>query len=609
MCLLWRGILRIFQALSTVIRNAAAPAPIRNGMAVIKPSSWLGTRQAVHPARAAIVFKLRRARPAIPRPLLRKVRIGPRLFAGFALCALLLLGLGVFCLGEIRTVRHQAEVIERGPLSSIAQADAVALDLAKLRTEAALLLSSAADPAEMVNRRIALEELANSLDRGFTGYLQTLMPGTEREAVEVLQGAYRPFMSALKHAVALIDQQRPAQGLQAVSEALGLQAGLMDMQVQLLRELNKQTSAQALEQAANAAKRTLRVVPAVTALALVIMLILAWRMTLSITAPLHQAVQAARAIASGDLRVAIEVNGADESTQLLATLSHMRNQLHGLLSQLGTSVDRLNTQALHMGAVMRGSAEDLRLQYAEIEQAATAVNQMSTAVEAVAANALASSDASRTSASAAFEGQTQLNAAMGDIDLLANQVGSAATQAQSLAGQTRQIHKVLDVIRNVAEQTNLLALNAAIEAARAGEVGRGFAVVADEVRGLAHRTGASTREIEQMMSEIHQGTELAVQALGESAAQANRTRARALTARDTLGNICDAVKGIDDRNQVIAGAAEQQAQVSKEVDGKLLRIRNLSLQTATGATHTQDATQALGTLAAELKHMMGRFVL
>jgi methyl-accepting chemotaxis protein len=525
------------------------------------------------------------------------------------LCALLLTGLGVFCLGEIRAVRHQAEVIEQGPLSSIAQADAIALDLARLRTEAALLLSCANDPAEMVNRRIALEQLTTSLAQGFDGYVQSLQPGTERESVQLLRDAYSAFSSALRAAVALIDQQRPAEGIQKASDALELQAGLMDMQVQLLRELNKQTSAEAVQQANASAQRTLKVVPAVTGGALLLMLILAWRMTLSITAPLRQAVQVAKAIAGGDLRVAVHADGKDESAQLLAMLGHMRDQLHGLLSQLGDSVDRLNGQALHMGAVMQDSAQDLRLQYAEIEQAATAVNQMSTAVEAVAANALATSDASRGSASAAIDGQAQLNAAMGDIDLLADQVGHAATQARNLAGQTRTIHKVLDVIRTVAEQTNLLALNAAIEAARAGDVGRGFAVVADEVRGLAHRTGASTREIELMLNDIREGTELAVQALGESTAQADRTRARAVTARDTLGSICEAVKGIDERNQVIAGAAQQQAQVSREVDSTLVRIRDLSLQTATGATDTRDASEALGRLAVELKHMMGRFVL
>ncbi|WP_409373316.1 methyl-accepting chemotaxis protein [Pseudomonas baltica] len=251
----------------------------------------------------------------------------------------------------------------------------------------------------------------------------------------------------------------------------------------------------------------------------------------------------------------------------------------------------------------------MQQQYNEIEQAATAVTQMSQAVEEVAGNAVSTSTDSRASSTAVRQGQTQLDQTMADIGELTDQVEQAAARAQDLAAQTAGINKVLDVIRNVAEQTNLLALNAAIEAARAGEVGRGFAVVADEVRALAHRTGASTREIEQMMGGIHQGTGLAVQALAASASQAGRTRERAQAAKDVLGSIAQAVATIDERNQVIASAAEQQAQVAREVDSNLVRIRDLSLQSATGAAQTSAASQELGELAVELNGMLGRFSL
>ena len=183
----------------------------------------------------------------------------------------------------------------------------------------------------------------------------------------------------------------------------------------------------------------------------------------------------------------------------------------------------------------------------------------------------------------------------------------AGDRARELAEQTRNISQVLDVIRSVAEQTNLLALNAAIEAARAGEAGRGFAVVADEVRGLAQRTGDSTREIEKMIGSIQHGTGQTVDALLTSADHARQTREQAQSASAALETIAQSVSGIDERNLVIASAAEEQAQVAREVDRNLVRIRDLSVQTAAGAEQTRAASQQLSELAVELNGQLRRF--
>ena len=543
------------------------------------------------------------------RPLLRHLAIGPRLLAGFILTALLMAALGSFCLVEMQRIRHQGELIERGPLSSIAQADAIAINLVKLRLEAALLVAYSADPAETVNRKINVEQLANEVDQGFQDYLAGPAAGDERDSLLLLQDAYRQFLAPLKSAIGLVEQRRDVEANTLTSDALGNQGALMDMQVQLLRELNKQATAQALQAAAQTDARSRRVIPAAIVVALLLTLLLAWRLSRSITGPLRQAVHVARTVAAGDLSQPVFTEGRDEPAQLLQMLDHMRAQLHGVISQIGTAVARLNTSTQRMEGIMQGSVEGMQQQYDEIEQAATAVTQMTQAVEEVAGNAVSTSNASRASSAAVRQGQGQLDETMADIGALADQVEQAAVRSRQLAEQTQGIHKVLDVIRSVAEQTNLLALNAAIEAARAGDVGRGFAVVADEVRALAHRTGASTREIEQMMSAIRQGTAEAVQALAQSADKAGATRQRAQAAKDVLGHIADAVAAIDERNQVIASAAEQQAQVAREVDRNLVRIRDLSQQSATGAAQTSASSQELGQLAIELDGMLMRFSL
>ncbi|MDF2642913.1 MAG: methyl-accepting chemotaxis transducer, partial [Pseudomonas sp.] len=57
----------------------------------------------------------------------------------------------------------------------------------------------------------------------------------------------------------------------------------------------------------------------------------------------------------------------------------------------------------------------------------------------------------------------------------------------------------------------------------------------------------------------------------------------------------------------IAAAAEQQAQVAREVDRNLVRIRDLSQQTSRGAEQTSLASDDLSRLAIQLKVMTGKF--
>ncbi|WP_434154812.1 methyl-accepting chemotaxis protein [Pseudomonas sp. JZ134] len=287
----------------------------------------------------------------------------------------------------------------------------------------------------------------------------------------------------------------------------------------------------------------------------------------------------------------------------------MQGNLRSTIGQINDSAHQLSSASEEMNAVMSESTRGLQRQNDEIEQAATAVNEMTAAVEDVAGNAVSTSEASRAASQSAAQGRTQLTEAINSIQALTTDVLGASQSAEELAEQALNISKVLDVIRAVAEQTNLLALNAAIEAARAGDAGRGFAVVADEVRALAHRTGESTREIESMIGSIQQGTGHTVQALQSSAERARSTLEKANAAGEALSTITSNVADINDRNLLIASASEQQAQVAREVDRSLVSIRDLSVQTAAGAQQTSVATQELSRLAVDLNGLVRRFSL
>ncbi|MCF5240228.1 HAMP domain-containing protein [Pseudomonas syringae] len=540
---------------------------------------------------------------------LRRFKITPRLVICFGITSLLTVALGAFCLLQMQEIRNQSETVESGALPSIAMADAIAIGLVKLRSETTRLIANADDPGSVINSKINVEQLRNEVEKGFSEYLARVQSGTEHDSIIALQDAYKAFMPGLQEEIALIEQNKLDEARMLANTMLTLQGDLMDMQVQLLRELNKQSAASAVD-AAGASYAQARII-ALSAIAVVLTLtlLLAWRLSVSIIHPVRQALHIASTIADGDLTEHQIADGKDETAQLLITLGRMRTTLHGTIEQIYAAATQLSQSVQEMGTIAEVSALNLQLQNTEIEQAAVAVNQMSQAAVEVAGNASNTVTESEASTQAAAQGQNKLSATISSIKELTENVLDSSHQAEGLAERTQSISSILDVIRAIANQTNLLALNAAIEAARAGEAGRGFAVVADEVRSLAQRTSASTAEIEGLISGVQQSTQQTASSLRHTATQANLTLEQAASTGAALTVIINATATINDRNLLIASAAEQQAQVAGEVDRNLSSIRDLSSQTASGAQQTTVASNALSMLATDLNLMVQRFVL
>ncbi|MNP09968.1 Methyl-accepting chemotaxis protein McpS [compost metagenome] len=301
------------------------------------------------------------------------------------------------------------------------------------------------------------------------------------------------------------------------------------------------------------------------------------------------------------------MSGADELTELQKSATAMLTNLKGTINHISESSSLLASAAEEMSAITHESKTGIQRQNLETEQAATAVNEMTAAVEDVARNAVSASVSTQQSSTAAHTGLDRVTRTISSIENLAGAVGQTSNDLELLAQQTQGIRKVVEVIRSIAEQTNLLALNAAIEAARAGEQGRGFAVVADEVRALAHRTQESTQEIEQMMSDIMSGSDKSVLSMQQSSAEAIKTLEIAREAGEAIREISRAVTDINERNLLIATASEQQAEVARSVDQNLMSIRDLSIQSTSAADQTSVASNELSKLAINLSKVVGQF--
>lgn len=329
--------------------------------------------------------------------------------------------------------------------------------------------------------------------------------------------------------------------------------------------------------------------------------------TRSLTSPLSESLRIAESIAQNDLSKEIVLSGSDEAARMIRSLSIMQEKLRSALSLIGDSSTQLAATSEEMHAVTESAARTIQRQSDELEMAATAVTEMSTAVEDIAGNAASTSQLTSESSAVAIAGRKQVEETVGAINIMVSNVEETSSEIKALATMTTDISKVLDVIGAIAEQTNLLALNAAIEAARAGEAGRGFAVVADEVRALAHRTQQSTHEIEKMVGSIQSGTTNAVASMRQTSEQAQRTLQMAYGAGEVLNEITSSLGQINERNLMIAAAAEEQAQVSREVDRNLVSIHDLSSETAEGSSQTTLAAAEIAALAVDLSHLTKQF--
>ncbi len=300
-------------------------------------------------------------------------------------------------------------------------------------------------------------------------------------------------------------------------------------------------------------------------------------------------------------------DGRGPQARLETALISQDARLKTCLTRLQDSAEQVNQLASRSDTLAADSSKGLERQRVETEQVSTAVNQMAATTQEVASHVQRTADATQQAHQLTSHGRNVARDTRQAIERLSVVVGETGETVAQLARDSNEIGTVVDVIKGIADQTNLLALNAAIEAARAGDMGRGFAVVADEVRQLAQRTTQSTQQIHQLITQLQQSSNNAVQVMASGHRQAEEGVAWVLEADKALVGISDAVAHITDMTTQIAAATEEQTAVAEEISRNITTIAHLADQTSEQAQHSALLSQELTRTATTQYSLVERF--
>jgi methyl-accepting chemotaxis protein len=308
---------------------------------------------------------------------------------------------------------------------------------------------------------------------------------------------------------------------------------------------------------------------------------IAWMLSRSIVAPLANAVNIARTVASGDLSSKIDAGSRDETGQMLQALGDMNDSLVRIVGEVRRGTDTIANASSEIARGNQDLSSRTEQQASSLEETASSMEELTGTVKQNAENARNANQLAASASAVAIKG--------GAV------VAEVVTTMSSINESSKNIVDIIGVIDGIAFQTNILALNAAVEAARAGEQGRGFAVVASEVRNLAQRSAAAAKEIKSLIDDsvykVEAGSRLVAQA------------------GSTMDEIVDSVRRVTKIMQEIASASEEQISGIEQINEAISQMDSVTQQNAALVEQAAAAAEALQDQAASQAQVVSVFKL
>jgi methyl-accepting chemotaxis protein len=316
----------------------------------------------------------------------------------------------------------------------------------------------------------------------------------------------------------------------------------------------------------------------------------------------------ARRVANGDLTARVG-GGATEFASLADNMNGMVQGLGGMSSEVREAAREISGAATQILSVVVQHNAASSEQAASIAQTSVTVDEVRATAQQAAERADALAEQARSATTASESGREAVEGIVAGMSSIRVKVEQIAQDILALSDRTQAIQDITQTVNDLADQSNMLALNATIEAAKAGEHGKGFAVVANEVRALAEQSKAATARVREILLEIQQASDKAVQAAEEGTQVVESGAAGAREAGMAIERISQTVQETAQVASQIAASAKEQSVGMEQIGQAMTDVATTTHQIAQGADQTQEAARTLADLAARLDELTSRYVL
>ncbi len=537
--------------------------------------------------------------------MVRRLKIGFRLYAGFGIILVLVFGIEWHVLSRMNEVSETTKDLYEHPFTVNNAVLECALFVREIDDRLGALVRSR-NPAIVDGEERAVAELDSRImtrlsvttDR-FLGEI-----GAVDATVEIAM-QWRETRTTLFGLLRQGQQQRAERLYAEVSVPHADKAAVA---LDKMHAVSLQRAAGFAESAAGIVESTKNELRILAAVALLAGGLIAAIIAVSIVAPLARVMKTSEEVRSGNLGVELPTDRSnDEIGRLVRSFSSM---VKALREQSKRMLEGVNLLASASGQI---STTAVQLA-SSASETASAVNETTVTVEEVKKTAQISMERARDVAGSAQKtmavakgGEATVDATYGGMLRIREQMEQIAKSIMNLSEQTRTIGEIIASVDDIAEQSNLLAVNAAIEAAKAGEYGRGFGVVAREVRNLAEGSRQATRTVRTILGDVQKATGTAVMAMEQGSKAVEAGMERSTEVREALRRLS---QGITESTQMaiqITSANQQQYEGVDQVTQAMESIKDASRQNVEAARQLEGAARNLDGLSRQLQESMGKY--